>query len=145
MYMLDADSVIFMSRGLKPGKKAAHRRRAQRLAQACQAHQEAGDIVALSSITMSELEYGARCCTDYAAERAAIEKIASPFTILEFDTADCPLNYGQVRRDLELAGTPIGAVDYLVAAHALACNATLVTNNLTHFQRVKSLRVVNRS
>jgi tRNA(fMet)-specific endonuclease VapC len=145
MYMLDSDTVIFMLRGLRPGNKATHLRRAQRLALACQAHQEAGDIVVLSSITLSELEYGARCCTDYAAEKAAIQKIASPFVIFEFDSADCPMHYGQVRRDLELSGTPIGAMDYLVAAHALARNATLVTNNLAHFQRVKNLPVVNWS
>ena len=145
IYMLDSDTVIFMTRGLNPVSKAADRRRALRIAHTCQTHQQAGDRVALSTITLAELEFGARCCSDYAAEMAAVHKVVSPFDRFSFDEVDCPVCYGQVRYDLQVAGTPIGANDYFLAAHALALGATMVSNNVNHFQRVKGLRVVNWS
>jgi tRNA(fMet)-specific endonuclease VapC len=47
-----------------------------------------------------------------------------------------------VRHELERAGKMIGAMDLLIAAHALAIAATLVTNNLAHFQRISGLSVI---
>lgn len=51
--------------------------------------------------------------------------------------------YGQVRADLELRGRPIGQNDMLIAAHALALNAVLVTDNEGEFSRVPGLQVEN--
>lgn len=45
--------------------------------------------------------------------------------------------------DLESKGVPIGAMDLLIAAHALALDATLVTNNRAHFSRIAGLRIEN--
>jgi tRNA(fMet)-specific endonuclease VapC len=53
-----------------------------------------------------------------------------------------PAHYGRVRHELERAGKMIGAMDLLIAAHALAIAATLVTNNLAHFQRISGLSVI---
>ena len=51
--------------------------------------------------------------------------------------------YGDLRADLERQGTPIGALDTLIAAHALSLQATLVTNNLKEFERVPGLLLDN--
>jgi tRNA(fMet)-specific endonuclease VapC len=48
---------------------------------------------------------------------------------------------GRIRHELEQAGQTIGAMDLLITAHALALAATLVTNNLAHFQRISGLPV----
>ena len=51
--------------------------------------------------------------------------------------------YGPLRADLERLGQPIGALDTLIAAHALALGATLVTNNVREFERVPELAIEN--
>jgi tRNA(fMet)-specific endonuclease VapC len=53
------------------------------------------------------------------------------------------LAYGAVRASLEKAGTTIGAMDTLIAAHAVSLGATIVTNNTREFRRVKPLNVVD--
>jgi len=61
--------------------------------------------------------------------------------VFDYDGATCPPHYGRIRHELEQAGQAIGAIDLLLAAHALALAATLVTNNLAHFQRIAGLSV----
>ena len=51
--------------------------------------------------------------------------------------------YAEIRLTLEKAGTPIGPNDLWIAAHALALDFTLVTDNITKFSRVPGLRVEN--
>ena len=51
--------------------------------------------------------------------------------------------YGDLRATLERKGTPIGPLDMQIAAHALALDVTLVTNNLREFKRVPGLRLEN--
>jgi len=53
------------------------------------------------------------------------------------------LIYADIRATLEKSGTPIGANDLFIAAHALALNATLVTGNEREFRRVPGLEVEN--
>lgn len=73
---------------------------------------------------------------------AALEKFLAPLEILPFGM-DAVWVYGQVRAALEHAGTPIGSLDTLIAAHALAGKLTLITNNLREFERVHGLRCEN--
>lgn len=61
--------------------------------------------------------------------------------MFDYDGATCPAHYGRIRHVLEQTGQAIGAMDLLIAAHALALAATLVTNNLAHFQRITGLSV----
>jgi tRNA(fMet)-specific endonuclease VapC len=68
-------------------------------------------------------------------------KFLTPFEVFDYDGATCPSHYGRVRHGLERSGQLIGAMDLLIAAHALALTATLVTNNLAHFQRISGLSV----
>jgi tRNA(fMet)-specific endonuclease VapC len=140
--MLDTDMVIFMLRGLKaPARQRTRRERAQALVARCRAAQANGDVVGLSAITVSELEFGAHNSGDYEAEIVAVRQILTPFEVYDYDGANCPAHYGRIRHELERAGQTIGAMDLLIAAHALALDATLVTNNLAHFQRISGLSV----
>ena len=142
LYILDTDMVIFMLRGLKaPARQRSRRDRALALVTRCREAQEKGDVVGLSAITVSELEFGAFNSGDYDTEIVALRKILTPFEVFDFDGVTCPVHYGRIRHALEQAGQTIGAMDLLIAAHALALAATLVTNNLAHFQRIAGLSV----
>lgn len=63
-------------------------------------------------------------------------------TILPWDNAAAD-TFAKVRVRLEKLGTPIGFADTMIGAHALSLKATLITNNLKHFQKVKGLSVEN--
>jgi tRNA(fMet)-specific endonuclease VapC len=62
--------------------------------------------------------------------------------ILQFDEAAAE-KYGEIRADLEKQGLPIGSNDFLIAAHVLSKDFTLVSNNLREFNRVKNLKTEN--
>ena len=140
--VLDTDMVIFMRRGLKPSKRQrARRERALAPVARCREAQAKGDVVGLSAITVSELEFGAHNSGEDDTEIVAVRQILTPFEVYDYDGATCPAHYGRIRHELERAGQTIGAMDLLIAAHALALTATLVTNNLAHFQRIPGLSV----
>lgn len=143
IYLLDTDILIFMIRGLKAGRRPVHRQQAQELVDRCRSVQAAGDSVALSAITASELDFGARNSGDYDAEISAVRKVLVPFDIYDYDCLACPPHYGRIRHELESIGLDIGSMDMLIAAHAFALNATLVSNNLGHFSRVPGLKTAN--
>jgi tRNA(fMet)-specific endonuclease VapC len=98
--------------------------------------------VGISSITLAEMQYGASKSSDPARNQIALAEMCAPLAILTFDGLAAQI-YGDVRSALERKGTPIGALDTLIAAHALAIDATLVTNNKCEFSRVAGLRVEN--
>src|SRR5579883_1487377 len=95
--------------------------------------------VGASSITVSELEFGASKSLQPVQNRQALEQFLLPLEILNYD-AVAASHYGEIRSHLEKAGTPIGPLDTLIAAHARSLNVTLVTNNLVEFRRVPSLQ-----
>ena len=80
---------------------------------------------------------------DYEAEISAVRKVLLPFRVFDYDSFSCPPHYGRIRYELEAQGHTIGALDLLIAAHALALDATLVSNNLAHFSRIAGLKTVN--
>jgi tRNA(fMet)-specific endonuclease VapC len=143
IYLFDTDILIFMIRGLKARRRPAQRERAQELLDRCRRSQAARDSVALSAVTVSELEFGARNSGDYDLEIDAVRKVLAPFVIYDYDCLACPPHYGRIRYELESNGLDIGAMDLLIAAHALALDATLVSNNLAHFSRVPGLKTAN--
>jgi tRNA(fMet)-specific endonuclease VapC len=144
IYLLDTDTLIFMIRGLKStNRHQASRERAQKLVDRCRQAQADGDTLTVSAITVAELEFGSRGSDRPDEERRALHKVLSPFDRVDFDAVQAPARYGDVRHDLEAAGQPIGAMDLLIAAHALSIQATLVTNNTAHFARVGGLPVEN--
>jgi tRNA(fMet)-specific endonuclease VapC len=143
IFLLDTDMFIFMIRGLKPARPLAQRRRAQELVERCRQVQTAGDSVGLSAVTVSELEFGARNSGQYESEIAAVHKLLTPFDVYDYESVSCPPHYGRIRHELESKGVTIGSMDLLIAAHALALDATLVSNNLGHFSRVTGLNTAN--
>jgi tRNA(fMet)-specific endonuclease VapC len=143
IYLLDTDTLIFMIRALKPGGQRQRRGRALRLVQRCRLAQQEGHAVGVSAITVSELEFGARKSGRYEEEIAAVAKILAPFETYDYGAETCAPHYGHIRYELEKAGHPIGAMDLLIAAHALCLGATVVSNNLAHFGRVPGLKVTD--
>lgn len=143
IYLLDTDLLIFMVRGMKLARRPAQRQRAQQLVERCRHAQAEGNAVGLSALTVSELEFGARHSGQYEIEMAAVSKVLMPFDVYEYDAVIAPRHYGQVRYELERKGVTIGSMDLLIAAHALALDATLVTNNMAHFSRVSELKTLN--
>lgn len=146
IYLLDTDTLIFLIRGLKlfsplRARENTLRHRANDILSRCRETTALGDIVALSAITAAELEYGARKSASYEIESKAVKKVLSPFRLLQFDGIECAEHYGRIRHTLESGGVPIGAMDLLIAAHALATDSTLVSNNKSHFSRIKDLRL----
>lgn len=97
--------------------------------------------VAVSSITGAELDVGVSK-SGSARNRAALEKFLAPLEVLPFDAAAMRA-YGPLRADLQRRGQAIGALDTLIAAHALAVKAKLVTNNEREFRRVPGLSCEN--
>lgn len=128
LYMLDTNIVSDLLR--HPDSSAA-----KRIA-------EVGpDSICVSIITAAELRYG--CARKGSAKLLAhVEAILESVQVLAFDVpADA--EYGGIRAELEAAGKPIGPNDLLIAAHACAAGAILVTDNTGEFSRVRGLRVEN--
>lgn len=102
-----------------------------------------GDVC-ISSITLGELEYGVHKSKHPERNRLALVEFITPIEIIPFDemAAVC---YGQIRTHLEGRGLPIGPLDTLIAAHALAIDTTLVTNNTAEFRRVPGLSTTDWS
>lgn len=100
---------------------------------------EKNQKIALSSIVVSELLYGAK-----KKNSPKLSKIVSDFinnfTIYDFD-AQSAKEYANLRANLESYGNIIGSNDLFIASHALSLKAILVTNNTKEFQRVKGLKI----
>ena len=99
------------------------------------------DAIGLSSITLAELRYGVSK-SGSVKNAAVLEAFVEPLEVLPFG-AEATEHYGALRAALEAGGRPIGAMDLLIAAHALSLGATLVTNNVKEFERVPDLRLEN--
>jgi tRNA(fMet)-specific endonuclease VapC len=97
--------------------------------------------MAISSITWSELTYGAEKSQQVEKNLKALESFIVPFEIFHFTEIEAQVA-GKIRAHLEKLGKPIGSMDTLIAAHALSANRILVTNNEKEFVRVKDLKIV---
>jgi len=98
--------------------------------------------IGVSSITLSELEYGVMKSTNREQNKLALTQFIAPIEIMSYDDAAAQ-HYGKIRADLERQGTPIGSLDMLIAAHALSLNSVLITNNESEFKRVLNLKIEN--
>jgi tRNA(fMet)-specific endonuclease VapC len=98
--------------------------------------------VAVSVITEAELRTGAAKSTSAARTMRLVENFLRPLGIVEFTSNDAS-SYAQVRAKLERAGTPIGPLDTLIAAQAVARKLVLVSNNEREFSRVAGLTIEN--
>jgi tRNA(fMet)-specific endonuclease VapC len=98
--------------------------------------------VGLSVITEAELRTGAAKSTAATKTTRLLENFLRPLTVVEFTSEDA-VAYAAVRARLEHAGTPIGPLDTLVAAQAVARKLTLVSNNVREFRRIRGLQLEN--
>ena len=99
------------------------------------------DTICTSIVVAAELRYG---CAKSGSKRllSAVEDLLAEIDVLAFDVpADA--KYGGIRSELETAGKLIGSNDLLVAAHAQAIGATIVTANVDEFKRIRGLSVEN--
>lgn len=128
-FLLDTSICIELIRGRAPAAVGRLRRR------------KIG-TVGISAITLAELRCGVAKSRDPERNTVALAHFCAPLEICAFDH-EAAATYGDIRADLERAGTPIGPLDTLIAAHAVALKATVVTNNEREFRRVHGLRVEN--
>jgi len=98
--------------------------------------------IGVSSITLSELAYGAEKSSRPDRNKIGLAEFLAPLEILPYDDM-ATREYGKIRANLERSGNPIGPMDMLIAAHALSVGCTLVTNNEREFSRVLSLKTEN--
>ena len=96
----------------------------------------------ISAITMAELEFGICKSSKPAQNRLALMMFLSEIQVVPFD-GKAAQEYGLIRAELTAKGTPIGANDLLIAAHARSLGLTLITNNGREFERVPGLTVEN--
>ena len=127
LFMLDTDSVSFALRGQgRVGTRILEHRPSE---------------LCVSSITVAELRYGAHRRRS-AKLHESIDAFVSNVAVLPFDEVGAG-HFSALAADLAAHGTPIGDFDVLIAAHAIAAEATLVSNNVKHFARVRNLTVEN--
>jgi len=98
--------------------------------------------IAISSVTVAEMMYGVAKSLHKDKNKSALESFLAPLEIVDFDFTAAQ-HYGNVRAFLEKLGTPIGAYDLMIAAHAISLNSVLVTNNEREFQRIPDLIIEN--
>ena len=126
-YMLDTDMASYLIRGDHPEVTAKFT--------------ELFEDCVISSITAAELKYGAKKRNNRTLTQK-VQALCNLMTILSWneEAADA---YAKIRVELENSGTPIGNMDMLIAASAVAEDVTLVTDNIEHFSKIPSLKIEN--
>ncbi|MCC8468130.1 MAG: DUF4411 family protein [Rickettsia endosymbiont of Eriopis connexa] len=94
--------------------------------------------IAISSIVLAELQYGVSKSKKKEQNQSKLDIFLSRLEIMNF-SAKCTFYHGELRTELEQKGLVIGNNDLFIASHAIAENATLVTNNIKEFKRIPSL------
>jgi tRNA(fMet)-specific endonuclease VapC len=97
---------------------------------------------AVSMITVAELLYGVQVSRRKKANLAAVELLIRHLAVLDWPRQAAE-HCADIRADLHRAGQLIGSNDLFIAAHARSLSATVVTNNVKDFGRVKALKVEN--
>jgi tRNA(fMet)-specific endonuclease VapC len=96
----------------------------------------------ISAITCGEVHYGIHRNNIGKVRRERIQVLLEQLPIAAVDDSVAEI-YARLRSTLEKNGQPIGPNDYWIAAHAISLGATLVTNNVREFKRIKGLKVDN--
>jgi tRNA(fMet)-specific endonuclease VapC len=125
LYLLDTNIASFIVRGANPALTT--RIQAVPLSQ-----------LAVSAVTEGELRYGLARKPEATALAQRVEGFLRHVSVLPWD-APAAQRYGDLRATLESRGTPLASLDTLIAAHALALGATLVTNDRAFFGRMEGL------
>ncbi len=127
LYLLDTDTVSFALRGEgNVAKEILTRKPSQ---------------VAVSSLTLAELRFGAEKRKSKKLHRL-IDSFVNGVGVVAFDF-EAANHFGKLSAQLARRGTPIGIIDTMIAAHALALGRVLVTNNTRHYSKVAGLSLEN--
>ncbi len=131
LFMLDTDTCIFLMRGESPALAAR--------VQSVPLQQQV-----MSAVTFAELTDGVQASA--AAKRkqnqSVLDSLVLHLAVLDWPQ-DAAKHYAEIRTDLKKRGAQLGAADLMIAAHARAMGAIVVTNNVKDFERVKGLEVEN--
>lgn len=131
LFMLDTDICVFLMRGESPTLAS----KVQSIALQQQV---------MSAVTFAELTYGVQASA--AAKRkqnqSVLDRLALHLAILDWPQT-AARHYAEIRADLKRRGAQLGAADLMIAAHAQALDAIIVTNNVKDFGRIKGLRLEN--
>ena len=127
-YLLDTNIVIYVLKRRPPELRSTFNANAGRMA--------------ISSITLAELIHGAQKSQHVNENLSAIEDLCSRLDVLPYG-AKAAQHYGAIRAALEKIGQSIGVNDLHIAGHARSEGLTLVTNNLSEFERVPALELEN--
>ena len=98
--------------------------------------------ICISAVTYAELMHGVEKSREKDRNRLALTLLLSHIEILAFDDTAAQ-EYGRIRAELEINGTPIGPLDMMIAGHAVSRGCMLVTNNEKEFERVRGLPLEN--
>lgn len=124
--MLDTNTVSYIARGRSPAARARLLER------------NSNEALCISAITEGEIRYGLAKRPDATALKVLMEGFIASIRVLPWTQAEARA-YGSLRARLELAGTTLGNMDMMIAAHAIAVGAVLVTNDKA-FAQVEQLR-----
>lgn len=127
-YLLDTNILIYTIKNRPPRMRETF-------------NQHTGQM-AISTVSLGELIYGAEKSLAPERNLADIEGLTARLEVLPFDDHACT-HWGQLRAELAKAGTPIGPYDQMIAGHARSQGLILVTNNEREFNRVPGLRIEN--
>jgi tRNA(fMet)-specific endonuclease VapC len=131
-WLLDTNTCIYLLTGNQPDYQRSILARLDALPR--------NERPLISSVVLSELQYGVRKSRWRKANQALLDEFMLDFDVSDYD-ASAAVFYGEQRTHLEKRGKPIGPMDMMIAAHALSLDATLVTHNTREFAQVKGLRL----
>jgi len=98
--------------------------------------------VAISTVTLFELQYGVEKSQYRQRSEDALAKFLLPLNLIDLDRSSA-VEAATIRAQLEKEGMPIGAYDLLIAGLARSLDMTLVTNNTREFERIAGLHLEN--
>ena len=127
-YILDTDILIYT---IKSKPEAVRQQFQQHHGEMC-----------ISAVTAMELLYGAHKSQSVRRNLDAVEGLLARLDVLDFDVGAAE-HAGEIRATLAQIGTPIGPYDIMIAGHARSRGLTLVTNNISEFERISGLRLEN--
>lgn len=129
LYMLDTDTVSYLIRGKVPALDA-------RIAAVPPKY------LRISAVTRGELLYGLHLKSDAHRLAQLVDMFLRRVQCLAWDE-DAATHFASVAAELHKTGTTIGSMDAMIAGHARASAAVLVTNNTRHFSRIADLKIEN--
>jgi len=98
------------------------------------------DKIALSTLVVAELDYGAKVSQRSEENLEKLYRLVDIVQVVHFDI-ECAKIFGTIKSKLRSLGKPTGEVDTLIAATAMAHEATLVTTNKKHFENIEGLKI----